>query len=154
MRPFSRRGFVRMAGAACFAGTRASSAPDEHPGSGCLPHPTWTCGQGQQGRGAGYCPGAGAEARLQQLPDELRRRKALDNAQPLKRAIAEQGVKVTAVMELGRGPKVWDFYHGPLTVGLIPAATRQGARRCSEASGGRSPSRRCGVDSYSLRIYP
>ena len=28
----------------------------------------------------------------------------------------ETGIRVTAVMELGPGPKVWDFYHGPLTI--------------------------------------
>src|ERR1700723_2024419 len=37
----------------------------------------------------------------------------LEVAGPLRRAMDKTGIRVTAVMELGPGPKVWDFYHGP-----------------------------------------
>jgi L-ribulose-5-phosphate 3-epimerase len=33
-------------------------------------------------------------------------------------------VEATAVMTLGPGKMVWDFYHGPATIGLVPPGTR------------------------------
>ncbi len=45
-------------------------------------------------------------------------------AGPLKEALEKYGVEATAVMTLGPGKMVWDFYHGPETIGLVPAATR------------------------------
>lgn len=45
-------------------------------------------------------------------------------AEPLKVALAKYSVEATAVMTLGPGKMVWDFYHGPLTIGLVPQATR------------------------------
>jgi L-ribulose-5-phosphate 3-epimerase len=47
------------------------------------------------------------------------------DAGPLKAALARHDVRATALMEQGPGPKVWNFYQGPLTIGLIPPATRQ-----------------------------
>ncbi len=37
----------------------------------------------------------------------------------------KQGVEVTALSSLGPGRHVWDFYQGPLTIGLVPAETRR-----------------------------
>jgi L-ribulose-5-phosphate 3-epimerase len=48
-----------------------------------------------------------------------------DLAKPLRRALEQQGVEATALMEHGPGRTVWNFYDGPLTIGLIPPATRQ-----------------------------
>lgn len=45
-------------------------------------------------------------------------------AAPLKEALAKYGVEATAVMTLGPGRMVWDFYHGPETIGLVPPDTR------------------------------
>lgn len=45
-------------------------------------------------------------------------------AAPLKEALDRYGVEATAVMTLEPGPMVWDFYHGPETIGIVPAATR------------------------------
>lgn len=45
-------------------------------------------------------------------------------AGPLKESLARYQIEATAVMTLGPGKMVWDFYHGPLTIGLIPRATR------------------------------
>jgi sugar phosphate isomerase/epimerase len=50
---------------------------------------------------------------------------AADDAGPLKAALQKHDVQVTAVMEQGPGKKVWNFYQGPLTIGLIPPATRE-----------------------------
>jgi L-ribulose-5-phosphate 3-epimerase len=45
-------------------------------------------------------------------------------AGPLKDALAKYQVEATAVMTLGPGRMVWDFYNGPLTIGIVPPATR------------------------------
>jgi L-ribulose-5-phosphate 3-epimerase len=47
------------------------------------------------------------------------------DAVPLKTALRAHGVEATALLELGPGRMVWDFYEGPLTIGLIPRATRE-----------------------------
>lgn len=45
-------------------------------------------------------------------------------AAPLKAALDKYQIEATAAMTLGEGKLVWDFYHGPLTIGLVPRATR------------------------------
>jgi L-ribulose-5-phosphate 3-epimerase len=45
-------------------------------------------------------------------------------AEPLKTALAKYQVEATATMTLGSGKMVWDFYQGPLTIGLVPPQTR------------------------------
>jgi sugar phosphate isomerase/epimerase len=42
----------------------------------------------------------------------------------LKVALAKYQVEATAVMTLGPGRMVWDFYNGPKTIGLVPRETR------------------------------
>jgi len=43
----------------------------------------------------------------------------------LKAALTRHGVEATAVMELGPGKMVWDFYQGPSTIGVVPRETRR-----------------------------
>jgi len=45
-------------------------------------------------------------------------------AAPLRAALDKYQVEATALMTLGPGPMVWDFYSGPKTIGIVPAATR------------------------------
>ncbi len=45
-------------------------------------------------------------------------------AGPLTQALDRYGVEATAAMTLGTGPMVWDFYHGPTTIGIVPLRTR------------------------------
>jgi L-ribulose-5-phosphate 3-epimerase len=45
-------------------------------------------------------------------------------AQPLKDALAKYRIEATAAMTLGPGKMVWDFYQGPLTIGIVPPQTR------------------------------
>jgi sugar phosphate isomerase/epimerase len=45
-------------------------------------------------------------------------------AEPLKAALAKYQVEATAVMTLGPGKMVWDFYDGPKTIGIVPMDTR------------------------------
>jgi L-ribulose-5-phosphate 3-epimerase len=44
--------------------------------------------------------------------------------EPLKAALAKYDIEATAVMTLGQGKMVWDFYQGPLTIGIVPPQTR------------------------------
>jgi L-ribulose-5-phosphate 3-epimerase len=44
---------------------------------------------------------------------------------PLKSALAKYGVEATAFSEHGPGSRVFDFYKGPETIGIVPAATRE-----------------------------
>lgn len=53
----------------------------------------------------------------------------------LKEASARHGVEITAVMELGPGRMVWDFYEGPRTIGLIPRETRRARIDAMKAAG-------------------
>ncbi len=46
-------------------------------------------------------------------------------AKRLQEAAQAKGVEITAISSLGPGKHVWDFYEGPLTIGLVPAATRR-----------------------------
>jgi L-ribulose-5-phosphate 3-epimerase len=46
-------------------------------------------------------------------------------AGPLKEALAKHGVEATAFSEHGPGKRVFDFYNGPGTIGIVPPATRQ-----------------------------
>ena len=45
-------------------------------------------------------------------------------ATPLRQALDKHGVEATAIMTLGPGPMVWDFYAGPKTIGIVPESTR------------------------------
>jgi L-ribulose-5-phosphate 3-epimerase len=46
-------------------------------------------------------------------------------AGPLKEALAKYGVEATTFSEHGPGKRVFDFYNGPGTIGIVPPATRQ-----------------------------
>ena len=48
-----------------------------------------------------------------------------DVTAPLKSALAKYGVEATAFSEHGPGARVFDFYHGPGTIGIVPATTRE-----------------------------
>lgn len=64
-------------------------------------------------------------------------------ASPLKTALAKYQVEATAVMTLGPGKMVWDFYQGPLTIGLVPEQTR--AARIDALKRASDLGRACGV---------
>ncbi len=48
-----------------------------------------------------------------------------DVAAPVKQALAKYGVEATAFSEHGPGERIFDFYQGPETIGIVPPATRQ-----------------------------
>src|ERR1700758_1642808 len=64
-------------------------------------------------------------------------------AVPLKEALAKYGVEATAVMTLGPGPFVWDFYRGPETIGLVPPPTR--AARIDALKRASDVAKACGI---------
>jgi L-ribulose-5-phosphate 3-epimerase len=45
-------------------------------------------------------------------------------ATALRLALDRYGVEATSAIAGGPGPEVYDFYHGPLTIGLVPRETR------------------------------
>ena len=47
-----------------------------------------------------------------------------DMAERLTAALRKYGVEATSVVVGGPGKEVWDFYGGPLTIGLVPRETR------------------------------
>ncbi len=49
---------------------------------------------------------------------------SLQTAAPLRKALDRYGVEATALSEHNPGPRVFDFYRGPLTIGIIPPSTR------------------------------
>jgi sugar phosphate isomerase/epimerase len=64
-------------------------------------------------------------------------------AGPLKDALAKYQVEATAVMTLGPGRMVWDFYEGPKTIGLVPPATR--AARIDALKRASDIGKQCGI---------
>ena len=78
----------------------------------------------------------------------------------LRRALDKNGIEATALVVGGPGKEVWDFYDGPLTIGLVPRETRAArvahiknasdfAKQCGEytiprPSGGQTAERRRG----------
>lgn len=48
-----------------------------------------------------------------------------ENAAAVRAACADEGVSLSALWAGWTGPKVWDFYDGPITLGLVPPAYRE-----------------------------
>jgi sugar phosphate isomerase/epimerase len=48
----------------------------------------------------------------------------VDVTKPLKQALAKYGVEATALSEHGPGRRIFNFYDGPETIGIVPPATR------------------------------
>jgi sugar phosphate isomerase/epimerase len=116
----TRRHFVQLASAAYISSAmirRAEALPDTGPQLGVV---VWV--------GDGQMPDS-AIARVRNLSfsscqigfHNLRP----GDAAPLKAALEKHDVRATALMELGPGPMIWNFYQGPETIGLVPPATRR-----------------------------
>lgn len=61
----------------------------------------------------------------------------------LRAALDRYGVEATSVVAGGPGPEVYDFYQGPLTIGLVPRATR--AARIARVRETSDFAKRCGI---------
>jgi L-ribulose-5-phosphate 3-epimerase len=64
-------------------------------------------------------------------------------AAPLREALEKYQIEATALMTLGSGRMVWDFYEGPLTIGIVPRATR--AARIDALKRASDLAKQCGV---------
>jgi L-ribulose-5-phosphate 3-epimerase len=65
------------------------------------------------------------------------------SAGPLQQALEKYGIEPTVVVVGGPGKEVWDFYQGPLTIGLVPRDTR--AARIAHIKKASDFARRCGI---------
>jgi L-ribulose-5-phosphate 3-epimerase len=64
-------------------------------------------------------------------------------ARKLTAALGKYGIEATSIVVGGPGKEVWDFYEGPLTIGLVPRETR--AARIAHIKKGSDFAKECGV---------
>ena len=63
--------------------------------------------------------------------------------QRLREALSRHGIEATALVVGGPGKEVWDFYQGPLTIGLVPRETR--AMRIAHIKKASDFAKQCGI---------
>jgi len=61
----------------------------------------------------------------------------------LRQALDRNGIEPTALVIGGPGKEVWDFYEGPLTIGLVPRETREA--RIAHIKEASDFAKRCGI---------
>ena len=61
----------------------------------------------------------------------------------LGKALGKHGIEATSIVVGGPGKEVWDFYEGPLTIGLVPRDTR--AARIAHIKKASDFAKECGV---------
>jgi sugar phosphate isomerase/epimerase len=61
----------------------------------------------------------------------------------LRQALDKHGIETTALVFGGPGKEVWDFYQGPLTIGLVPRETR--AARVAHIKKASDFAKQCGI---------
>lgn len=64
-------------------------------------------------------------------------------AERLRAALEKYGIEATSVVVGGPGKEVWDFYQGPLTIGLVPRETR--AARIAHIKKASDFAKQCGI---------
>ena len=64
-------------------------------------------------------------------------------AERLRRALDKRGIEATSLVIGGPGKEVWDFYQGPLTIGLVPRETR--AARIAHIKKASDLAKQCGI---------
>src|SRR6267378_408199 len=62
----------------------------------------------------------------------------------LRRALDKHGIEATSLVVGGPGKEVWDFYEGPLTIGLVPRETRDA--RIAHIKRASDFAKQCGID--------
>lgn len=122
----NRRSFVQLAGGACFAGMA-------YPAKAVAQQKTAFAAKAPRlGTVAKVLPGGTAEATIKRVHDLgfptcqiFFEHLGLDQVKPLLDALNKYKVEVTAVSEHNPGKRIFDFYHGPGTIGVIPPETRR-----------------------------
>jgi L-ribulose-5-phosphate 3-epimerase len=64
-------------------------------------------------------------------------------AERLRKALDKHGIEATSLVVGGPGKEVWDFYQGPLTIGLVPRETR--AVRIAHIKKASDFAKQCGI---------
>jgi len=64
-------------------------------------------------------------------------------AERLRQALDRYGIEATSLVVGGPGKEVWDFYQGPLTIGLVPRETR--AARIAHIKRASDFAKQCGI---------
>jgi L-ribulose-5-phosphate 3-epimerase len=64
-------------------------------------------------------------------------------AERLRKGLEKHGIEATSLVVGGPGREVWDFYQGPLTIGLVPRETR--AARIAHIKNASEFAKECGV---------
>jgi len=120
----NRRAFVQMAGAACLSGAVKPLMAQTAPTASRLENPMGLVVWIEEGQsidaairqvhnfGFSVC-----QVGFARLTPEV--------ATPLQTALSKYGVTATAFSEHGPGERIFDFYQGPETIGIIPVATRK-----------------------------
>ena len=64
-------------------------------------------------------------------------------AERLRQALDKHGIEATSLVVGGPGREIWDFYQGPLTIGLVPRETR--AARIAHIKKASDFAKQCGI---------
>jgi L-ribulose-5-phosphate 3-epimerase len=64
-------------------------------------------------------------------------------AERLRQALDKHGIEATSLVVGGPGKEIWDFYQGPLTIGLVPRETR--AARIAHLKRASDFAKQCGI---------
>lgn len=155
----NRRFFLRVSAGALTAGvgtTFASLSADTHPGSSVLESeqlaPTVAANHGKKPLRMGLIIGIGkdpdaAMAKVHDLglPTVQVFVEDFEMAlvEPLRQALDKYGIEPTALVVGGPGKEVWDFYQGPLTIGLVPRDTRDA--RIAQIKKASDFAKQCGI---------
>lgn len=118
-----RRAFVQMAGAACLSGAVKPLMAQTAPAASRLKNPIGLVVWIEEGQSIDA-----AIRRVHDLGFSVCQvgfaRLSPEVATPLHTALSKYGVTATAFSEHGPGERIFDFYQGPETIGIIPLATR------------------------------
>jgi sugar phosphate isomerase/epimerase len=156
----NRRAFLQTSTGALAAGLsamdadlRAAVPADESPVSATQVAPTIAANQGRKPLRLGLIIGIGkdpdsAMAKVHDLGlptcqvfvDEIEQ----ELAGRLRQALDKHGIEATSLVVGGPGKEVWDFYQGPLTIGLVPRETRDA--RIAHIKKASDFAKQCGID--------
>ena len=127
MRKFSRRGFVHLAGAACIAGATGVSETTAFasPQASNFPIPLGVVVRVRKGQTPRETVARVHELGFPTCQIGFSGSVSPETVLQLKDALAEYRIEATAMLAAIPGPGVYNFYEGPLTIGLIPASTRR-----------------------------
>jgi L-ribulose-5-phosphate 3-epimerase len=123
----SRRGFVQLASASIFANTTGFCAATPR-----LSTSKQTGFQLRLGTVANVRPGTTVDAAIKRVHDLglsvcqiFFEHLELNNVKPLQQAMNKYSVEVCALSEHNPGRRIFNFYDGPRTIGVIPPDTRR-----------------------------